>query len=99
MHQHAFGCNPSDNEVTWWIESQPQAHTYSRSFLFVNSELGIEQNNKQNGREFRSEYLPSWVDKETLYAYFVFVGKRGLCPSLDWVMFSPKDDKRLCNKY
>lgn len=55
VHQHAFGCDSTDNEVMWWLESQSCAYTWGFSLLFVSTKVGIDRGNHQTSLKSRNK--------------------------------------------
>lgn len=39
---NTFGCDPTNNEVVWWLESLSHVYTYGSSFMCVDSNFKMD---------------------------------------------------------
>lgn len=58
-----FGCNPTDSEVRWWLESQYGAYSYGRSLLHVGNNFMME-NSRLGNWNLMEDNSAVWADQK-----------------------------------
>lgn len=72
-YNHAFDCDPTDNEARWLIESHSHTYTYGSFFGLLTSEHQWIKRNTKIVRLLRSEINFFCVDQETLAIISLFI--------------------------